>query len=550
QEQVVLTSVRHPKEEKSDVACLLTTVGNLWLAGVNVDWLAFYSQEERYRVPLPTYPFEGQRYWISPPKAGEKVKSKKQEISKQSDISQWFYVPSWKRVPLAPSQLEESPGYILLFADEHGLGEHLATQLTQIGEKVTCVRVGDSFTKQGEDIYTVNPQQADDYNALINELVKLDMIPKQVIHLWSLTNGNLEESLDYQVFNKAQDVGFYSLLFIAQALGKQALVDTCDISVISNQLFYVTGDDNLSPEKATLLGPIRTISQEYFNFSCRCIDVVIPQSESRKEKVFIDNLISELTTATNEQIVAYRGKSRWVEIFEPFKLQPQVESGKQKLKQQGVYLITGGLGNIGLVLAEYLANNFSAKLILVGRSNFPERDSWSEWIDNHDEQDKISQKINKLQQLEASGAEILIESADVSSLQEMQSIIEKAENKFGAINGVIHAAAAIEANPIEKTSQAECKQQFLPKVNGVLVLEKLFVNKNLDFCLLMSSLSSILGGLGFVTYGASNAFLDYFVNSRSQKENNFPWITVNWDGWKVGREETQNEGLDKNLGKL
>ncbi|MCJ8280265.1 MAG: SDR family NAD(P)-dependent oxidoreductase [Rivularia sp. ALOHA_DT_140] len=384
-------------------------------------------------------------------------------------------------------------------------------------EKVICVKVGDSFRKQGEDIYTINPQQADDYNALINELVKLNMIPKQVIHLWSLTNGNLGESLDYQVFNKAQDVGFYSLLFLVQALGKQALVDTCDISVISNQLFDVTEDDDLSAEKATLLGPIRTISQEYFNFNCRCIDVVIPQSGSRKEKIFLDNLIAELTTETNDQIVAYRGKFRWVEIFESFKLQPQVESGKQKLKQQGVYLITGGLGNIGLVLAEYLAKNFSAKLILVGRSNFPERDSWSDWLDNHDKRDKISQKIQKLQEIEALGAEILIESADVSNLQEMQSVIEKSENQFGAINGVIHAAVAFEDNPIENTSKAECKQQFIPKVSGVLVLEKLFANKNLDFCLLMSSLSSILGGLGFVTYGASNAFLDAFVNSRSQK---------------------------------
>ncbi|MEO1430398.1 MAG: SDR family NAD(P)-dependent oxidoreductase [Cyanobacteria bacterium J06633_8] len=555
QEQLVLTSVRHPKEDKSDVACLLTTVGNLWLAGVNVDWLAFYSQEERYRVPLPTYPFERQRYWISPPKLEEKLNSQKKEISKQeiskiSDISQWFYVPSWKRVPLAPNQLEKSPGYILLFADEYGLGEKLSVQLTQMGEKVICVGVGDSFRKEIEDVYTLNPQQADDYNALINELVKLDMIPKQVIHLWSLTNGNLEESLDYQIFNKAQDLGFYSLLFLVQALGKQALVDRCEISVISNQLFDVTGDDELSPEKATLLGPIRTISQEYFNFNCRCIDVVIPQSESSKEKIFVDNLISELTTETNEQIVAYRGKSRWVESFESFRLQPQVESGKQKLKQQGVYLITGGLGNIGLVLAEYLAKNFSAKLILVGRSNFPEKDSWSEWLNNHEEQDKISRKIHKLQELEALGAEILVESADVSSLQEMQSVIETAENKFGAINGVIHAAVAVEDNPIENTSKAECKQQFLPKVSGVIVLEKLFANKNLDFCLLMSSLSSILGGLGFVTYGASNAFLDSFVNARSHKENNFPWITVNWDGWEVGREETENEALDKNLGKL
>ena len=553
-ERLVLTSVRHPKEDKSDVACLRTTLGHLWLAGINIDWLAFYSQEGCYRVPLPTYPFERHRYWISPPKQEEKVNSEKQQINKNSNISQWFYVPSWKRVPLAPSQFKKSSGHILLFVDEYGLGEKLTAQLIQMGEKVICVRVGDLYTKQGEGIYTVNPQQSDDYNHLINEIVKLNMIPKQVIHLWSLTKKNSEESsrvnLDHKVFDKSQDLGFYSLLFLVQALGKQALVDICEISIISNRLFDVTGNDELSPEKATLLGPIRTISQEYFNFICRCIDVIFPLPANRPEKIFIDNLIAELTTKANEQIVAYRGKFRWIESFESFALQPQVESDKQKLKKQGVYLITGGLGNIGLALAEYLANNFSAKLILIGRSAFPRRDSWSEWINNHNELDKISRKIQKLKELEALGIEILVESVDVSSLQEMQCVIEKAENKFGAINGVIHAAGVIEGKPIEKTIKAECKQQFIPKVNGVLSLEKLLANKNLDFCLLMSSLSSILGGLGFATYGASNSFLDSFANARSRKESDFPWISVNWDSWKIDRQETQNESLGNNLEKL
>ena len=549
-QQLVLTSVRHPQEDKSDVAFLLTSLGHLWLAGVRVDWSAFYTQEQRYRVPLPTYPFERQRYWISPPKSGETAKPKTEVASKQSDISQWFYIPSWKRLPLPATQLETSLGNILLFIDEYGLGEKLATRLTQISQKVICVKVGNSFTKVSEGVYTLNPQQPEEYNTLSNELVSLNLIPEKVIHLWSLTTGSLAKELDSDLFDKAQDLGFYSLLFLAQAFGKQVLADKCEILVVSNNMQDITGDEILSPEKATLLGPVKTISQEYFNFSCRCIDVIIPPGGTDQNKTLIEHLVAELITESREQIIAYRDKCRWVQSFELFPLKPQTEYRKQRLKQQGVYLITGGLGGIGLVLAEFLAKTVKAKLILIGRSAFLERDSWSEWLSSHNEQDGVSQKIRKLKELEALGTEVLVVSADVSNLQQMELVIEKAEKQFGNISGVIHAAGLPEGNSIQNIEKTECKQQFMSKVYGTLVLEKLFSNREINFCLLMSSLSSILGGLGFIAYSASNSFMDYFVHARSHQENNSPWITVNWDGWKLSQKVIQNVSFGKKLVEL
>ncbi|MGD1807090.1 SDR family NAD(P)-dependent oxidoreductase [Dapis sp. BLCC M126] len=553
QEQLVLTSVRHPQEDKSDVAFLLTSVGNLWLAGVEVNWNAFYSQEDRYRVPLPTYPFERQRYWISPPKPGENTKLKQQVAGKKSDISQWFYIPSWKRLPLPPSQAEKSLGNILLFIDESGLGEKLATQLTQLSEKVICVKVGDSFMKDSQGIYTLNPTQPDDYNTLLDELVSSNLIPEKVIHLWSLTTEKLTKELDADLFDKAQDLGFYSLLFFAQACGKQLLAEQCEIFVVSNNMQDVTGNEILSPEKSTILGPVKVISQEYFNFSCRCIDVALPDIGSKQEKILIEHLITELTATSSAQIIAYRGKSRWVENFELFPLKSQTKSPQQKLKEQGVYLITGGLGGIGIVLAEFLAKTVQAKLILIGRSTFPERDNWSEWVKSHDEQDSISQKIQKLQEFETYGAEVLVLSADVSDFQKMELVIEKAEKKFGKINGVIHAAGMVTGNSInaiQNIGKAECQPQFMSKIYGTLVLGKLLKDREIDFCLLMSSISSILGGLGFVAYTASNSFMDYFVQADNHLENNSPWISVNWDGWKVGSESKQNLSFGKNLAEL
>ncbi len=553
EQQLVLTSVRHPQEDKSDVAFLLTSLGYLWLAGVRVNWSAFYSQEHRYRVPLPTYPFERQRYWISPPKPGEKTRPKQEAAGKQSDISQWFYIPSWKRLPLPATQPEKSLGNILLFIEESGLGEKLATRLTQLGEKVICVKVGDSFTKQSEGVYSLNPQQPNEYNTLLDELVSLNLIPEKVIHLWSLTTEKLTTELDSDLFDKAQDLGFYSLLFFAQACGKQVLADKCEIIVISNHMQDVTGDEILSPEKATILGLVKTISQEYFNFTSRCIDVTLPHGGSNQEKILIEHLIAELITKSGAQIIAYRGKSRWVESFELFPLKPKTEYRQQRLKQQGVYLITGGLGGIGIVLAEFLAKTVQAKLILIGRSVFPERDSWSEWVSSHNEQDSISQKMQKFFEFEAWGAEVLVLSADVSDSQQMELVIEKAENKFGKINGVIHAAGVVKGNSInaiQKIGKCECQQQFISKIYGTLVLRKLLKYRKVDFCLLMSSLSSILGGLGFVAYAASNSFMDYFVRADNHLENNSPWITVNWDGWKVAPESKQNLSFGNSLVEL
>ena len=554
QQQLVLTSVRHPQENKSDVAFLLTSVGNLWLAGVEVNWSAFYSQEHRYRVPLPTYPFERQRYWISAPKPGEKTKLKQEQTTgKQSDISQWFYIPSWKRLPLPATQPEKSLGNILLFIDESGFGEKLATQLAQLCEKVICVKVGDSFMKDSQGIYSLNPSQPDDYNTLLDELVSSNLIPEKVIHLWSLTTEKLTKELDADLFDKAQDLGFYSLLFFTQACGKQVLADNCEILVISNNMQDVTGSEVLSPEKATILGAVKVISQEYFNFNCRCIDVALSDTGNKQEKILIEHLIAESIAKSSAQVIAYRGKSRWVENFELFPLKPQTKSPPQKLKEQGVYLITGGLGGIGIVLAEFLAKTVQAKLILIGRSTFPERDSWSEWVSSNNEQDSISQKIQKVKEFETYGAEVLVLNADVSDSEQMELVIAKAEKKFGKINGVIHAAGVVKGNSInaiQSIGKSECQQQFMSKIYGTLVLGKILKNREIDFCLLMSSLSSILGGLGFVGYAASNSFMDYFVRADNHLEDSSPWIGVNWDGWKVGSESKQNLSFGKNLAEL
>ncbi|MCH8293320.1 SDR family NAD(P)-dependent oxidoreductase, partial [Candidatus Poribacteria bacterium] len=541
-ERVVLASLSHPRERQPDVSFLLNTLGKLWLAGMQVDWEGFYSHERRYRVPLPTYPFERQRYWLEQPFAThrtpemheeeEEEGEKQQSLPiKKPDIADWFYIPTWKRsiVPASPPKSKRETSCWLMFIDAHGLGEQLAKRLEQEDEEVITVKIGAEFKKLSHCAFTLHPRQSHDYESLLNELRALDKRPKKIVHFWNVTPiDNPESGLEW--VDKAQNLGFYSLLFLAQALGKGNFTDELQIMVVSNNMQEVTGEELLFPEKATVLGPVRVIPKEYQNISCRSIDLVIPKSDSKIEGQLIDGLLAELKAESSDEVIAYRGNYRMVQTFEPCRFDRIVEETPQRLREGGVYLITGGLGGIGFALAEHLAKTLQARLILTGRSPFPARDEWEGWLAAHNEVDIVSAKIRKVQELEKMSAEVLVFSADVTDLEQMQSVITQSLEEFGEINGVIHAAGIPGGGMIQRKARDEAEQVMAPKVVGTLVLDTLLKDMRLDFFVVCSSLASIKGIFGQVDYAAGNAFLDAFAYHKSARDGTFA-VSINWDTW-------------------
>jgi NAD(P)-dependent dehydrogenase (short-subunit alcohol dehydrogenase family)/acyl carrier protein len=349
----------------------------------------------------------------------------------------------------------------------------------------------------------------------------------------------------------AQDRGFYSLLFLAQSLGEHHFTETPQITVVANNLQEVTVDDKLCAEKATVLGPVKVIPQEYLNITCRSIDVVLPESGSSQERKLIDHLWADVTATSSDITVAYRGGHRWVQSFEPIHVN---ESAKElsHLREKGSYLIAGGLEGIGLVLAEYLAQSVKARLILTTNSEIPARDRYETWLRTHGEQNDVSRQIRKVQELEILGAEVLAVTADVTRQSQMEAVFTQAEERFGPLNGVIYAAgnfgrASLES--IEETDKSKCERQFQASIYGPLTLEKILLDKKLDWCLLVSSLSSVLGGLGLVAYSAANTFLDAFACQKN-RSNALPWISVNWDSWKFGGERQEATAFKTQLDEL
>jgi len=532
--ELVLSSLPHPGESVCAHKFLLNAIGRLWVSGVEINWSRFYARERRCRIPLPTYPFEHQNYWIElRPLSAVSNKPESPTSSsggKRPDLANWFYVPSWEFSSLVPAEtkIQKTSNCWLVFTDNCGLGAQLVERLKERGQSVIQVRVGSEFARLSEATYSLDPQQSQHYHVLLEELRTQSKTPGTILHFWNVIDRD-QALASQEALEESQKYGFYSLLYLAQALGSRDIVGSIEIAVISNNMQDVTGEEQLHPEKATLLGPIKVIPQEYPAITCRSIDVVLPASGSLQERTLVDLLLTEFLTQSSDSIVAFRQNQRWRQKFEPIRLEnsPQEET---LLREGGVYLITGGLGGIGFTLAEYLAKTTRGRLILTGRSPIPEREQWEQWLQTHSDEDNISRKLTKIKELESWGAQVLPLAADVSDQQQMQRLVTKAEEKFGPINGVIHSAGVPAGSLIANKSAEEAERILAPKVKGTLILDSLFKNTQLDFLLLCSSQTAVLGRFGQVDYCAANAFMDAFAHRKASKNGNRT-VSVNWDVW-------------------
>ncbi len=529
----ILSSLPPALAGGGDLPSLLGALGRLWLAGAKVDWTALFDSDQRRRVPLPGYPFERQRYWVEMRRDGFQVatRGRRAALAKRADIASWFYAPIWKPAVPRPASAQALRRW-LVFAGEAAFCEPLIAGLASAGREVVTVREGAAFSPVDDGSFELDLRRAGDYDALLAELHRRGFIPEGVLHLLSLGHGE-EEVPAADRFDPAQRRGFHCLTLLSQALSRQASGRALRLEVVADGLYRIAGGEELHPEKATLLGPCLVAPQEYRNLTARIVDVVLPDSAGAARRLS-DLLVAELLSAPEDAMVAYRRGRRMVQGFVPVPLQREPEMTPE-LREQGVYLITGGLGGVGLALAGELARRARARLVLTGRSRFPEREAWTGWLAAHGEDDPVSRKIRRLQDLEELGAEILVRRCDVADVTGMCDLLAEIRSRFGALHGVVHAAGVVGGRafrPLDHATERDGEEQFRPKARGVYALREALGDTELDFCLLVSSISSLLGGLGFTAYAAANAFLDAFAE-RESAAGGTPWTSVDWDGWKL-----------------
>lgn len=529
---------------ESEYASVLSVLGELWVRDIQPNWERVHHGQNPKRVPLPSYPFQRQRHRVE--RSGN-VRPHSGVPTRKTDVSDWLYAPVWKRtLPVQLLSAEAPPaglGRCLVLAEETGVGLRIVQRLRREGHEVIHISPGVQRSVVDPARIVLRPDEAEDYCALFEGLRARNLLPDTIVHAWALIAGNAQSPVER--FQSSQSHGFYSIVYLMQALHRLHLVDPVHLFVLTQNIQRVTGDEVLDPYHATVLGPCRVIAQEHPNIDCRTIDIALPPSDDRAESRLLDRLLREFGWRGPNRTIAYRGDQRWVPGYEriPDAAQDRLVT---PVRPGGVYLITGGWGNIGLVWAEYLAQTPGTKLVLVSRSAVA-RDQWVDWVASRPEQGRAVETIRRLQDLEARGAEILVLQADVGDREHVLSVVESVLSRFGQINGVVHAAGVVDAgvpSMIDELVEAHCEEQFRAKVFGTIWLAEALQDRPLDFCVMQSSLSTVLGGVGLGAYAAANAFLDAYVLAHNEQSDT-PWMTVDWDGWKfaVEPETTHGDGL-------
>lgn len=536
---ITISSIRHHYENQSDAEFLAQSIGKLWLSGVEIRWESMYPAERRRRVSLPTYPFERHNYWLEDALDSTNNAQKHESVSSTSSLDNWFYAPTWKQTNFPGDIIDPSHpkgAFWLIVADRHGGGGRMKSKLDALGMSASLVRFGQTFVRHTDGSFELNPAGIEGYRELFLELERRTAgTPINIVHLGSLIG---EEEDAAQASSVDQDFGFYSLLHIAQAIGELRSSFPIRIAVISNRLHSVTGEEDIAPAMATVLGPCGVIPREYPNIKCFNIDLPDSRPLESLPDEWLAHIISEFAEEHASQVIAYRGKYRWERHFERVKVNAPLPSAApnevsviSRLKPGGVYLITGGTGGLGLAIASYLAKVCRPKLVLTKKSPFPKKSSWMELVTAADTPTPVLKTITALLDIERMGAQIEVLVTDVSDKEQMQTAIDDVLTKYGTINGVIHAAGVVQAGMIQTKARESADAVLAPKVYGTMILFDLLKRIKLDFMVLFSSVSSVLTPYALSDYTAANSFLDAFAFFANAK-GFFHTLSINWSGWK------------------
>ncbi len=480
--QTIFPSLPRPTEKAGDLGHMLFALGSLWVQGIAVDWAAFHANDHLRRVPLPTYSFQRKNFWIGP-KIGTNWLG-----DSPGKIDDWFYRTTWKQAQLPAAASTIGPW--LLFGEASH--QALAVELRKQKAAVLIVVAGDSFRANGDNSYAINPASASDYILLLDHLNQRKLVPRQIVHLWSLTPSESPE-----------DFYFHSLLFLIQALGARMPDQPIALTAISQRSVSIHGEPVLHPYGSLLIGPCRVAPLESPKLRCRQVDI-----DSTDPASLAALIRREGESDAAVSLAVYREGQRWTQDVERFHLEPAGD----RVRERGTYLITGGLGGLGMAVADWLARVHHARLILLSRQA--------------DAQSGAHQ--NQFDEWRKLGAEVLVLTADVTNRESLRQALAAAREKFGPLNGIIHAAGILQDGIIPLKEKSTAHDVLAPKIEGVRNLDELTREQPLDFFALFSSVSALTPPAGQVDYCSANAFLNAFAQSRPADRN---FIVIGWGPW-------------------
>jgi len=405
---------------------------------------------------------------------------------------------------------------VLVLKGAGTLSDRITEAVRNNGAGIIEVRGGECFKKISERSFIIGDRE-EDYSCLIKEIKDLGIT--QIIHLMTVNGDNGVHAIDG--LEKKKKEGIYSLFYLTRALIENKIRDRIEIVLVSEYANEVDkSEEIINPHNAALFGLGKVVGQEYRQLKCRCIDIDIHTDA--------DRIAKEIISGTGDYLAAYRQNNRYTEKLSPVSAD-NAGTLNTPIKDTGVYIITGGLGGIGLEISKYLTGRNKVNLAMISRSKVPLREAWDEIL-RKEEDKKAVKTIEALKALEEAGAEVTCYSADVSRAEELMPALEAARHKYGKINGIIHGAGVAGDGFIIKKEEQVFEDVIAPKMNGTFLLDKLTERDMLDFFIVFSSITSLLAGAGQGDYTAANAYLDSFAAYRNRKGKRT--IAVNWAAWK------------------
>jgi|GEM_PF-731952 len=539
--QDTVNTIRHPDARTSDLLFYYQAIGSIWKQGININWQRFNDPAGRLKVPLPPYAFKRDRYWIDEdPLALQQKLLQGADKEKKIPFEEWFHQPSWKQkhIDLGAVVNKEKIDHLLIFPQRRLFEKkEVIAQLQALKDtSITIVhRKGEMDGLAIPDNWVLI-EESDNSRAFYEDLVALlqknNCLPSHILHSKS-NDGLRNPARDYDQLIAHQQDGFLNILYLAQALMQVPALEKIWLLMVSVQQCLIQGTEQLAIDQAALQALNIVLPQEFHKILTKHIDF-----GSEAELVSnIDKVLNEASYDFTNRTVAYRNGIRWLRCYEPVKLGKQANS--QSLREKGVYLVTGGLGGVGTILAKYIAKECSATIIMLSRTAIPDREQWDTELQGNNP--AMITRIKRIQEVEALGGKVLTVKADVGDADAVSKALAYAESICGKINGVIHAAADTVGQShvcfADQLTSTLMEEQFYAKVKGAMVMAHCFTGRQLDFFMVTSSLSAVLGGMGFLAYAASNAIVDQLLKSNNQQERSGTrWISVNWDGWEDEQE--------------
>lgn len=425
-----------------------------------------------------------------------------------------FHTLKWEETEINQAVIDRDNGKILVFKDKEGTGKELIRELKNAGRNVIEVEWGTHFEKISEDRYATAIE--DDYGSLLDAL-KGEKI-SQALMFSTVTSGSAESTAQLEE-NLNRSV--YGLFRLSRMISQKGLKGLNSVVIISKYANRVTGrEKGVIPENAAMFGLARVLDEECPNIRYRCIDI--------DDDTDTGNLYRELSCNDNIYQAAYREGKRYVEVLYDLEIE-DIQSEDIKLKTEGVYIITGGAGGIGLEVAKNLAQKAPVSLALINRAGMPDREWWDRILALGEDK-KLCKKIHAIRDIESLGSKVMVCSTDVSSYTQMEQLLDKIRKDSGRINGVIHCAGISGDGFVINKNETEFKRVLSPKIQGTWNIDKLTQCDNLDFFIMFSSNNTLLGVPGQGDYTAANAYLDCFSTYRNIAGKRA--ITMNWPAWK------------------